>query len=376
MSRLSDSDIQNLNELADRVVEHSTRYRIERYLTALDRDDIERSMIEAVRAGTIPVPSPAYEDPPADALTSALQLREGVDSSSSPWHRLLADDVDYTVRMWRFLDRRDAQELERLTIGRFGLPGRGTIAEAHRIIAEVQTPPPARQATFTSAEAAAEFSTRLASAGLSDWSVVVEQAMNARMSVNAAEGTVRVRAGQTFTPDELSRLIVHELATHVLRAVNGANQPLQLLRLGLDDYLTTEEGLALWHEEKFGVLDQPALRTYALRVVGVELCRVLGIGDAALQLAKLTTPEEAVSIALRAKRGVAKMGRPGAHVKDHVYLSGLLAVRRSLAEDPSRYRYLISAKCSLSQIDALRDLEAQGRLNPPTLFPEDLVSAA
>ncbi|MBX7071339.1 MAG: DUF1704 domain-containing protein [Microthrixaceae bacterium] len=374
MASLTENRLRGLNDLAERLAEHSNRFRIERYLTPLNRDELEESLRNSTFDASLAVPEPRYESPPRQGLADATALLESIDGSRSFWHRLAAEEMDFTVGMWAFLQRRDAKELERITVSRYGLPSPETVAIARSILDAPEHLDKQYEKSLSSSEAASFLRERLARVNLRDWRVIVEDRMSSRMSVSSANAVVRVRAGLTFTSGEVDRLVVHELGTHVLRAVNGSRQRLRLLSLGLGDYLATEEGLAIWHEEHFGYLRASDLRRYALRVLGVEVSRRVGMAAAAKELSRWAAPEDVAPVVLRAKRGVGDASAAGAHVKDHVYLSGFLAVRERIERDPAVYRYLMAAKCALSQVPALKDLEQQGYLRDPDLLPEDILS--
>ena len=49
---------------------------------------------------------------------------------------------------------------------------------------------------------------------------------------------------------KISGTIAHEIETHAFTAMNGALQPYKIFQRGLADYLMTEEGLAVYNQEK------------------------------------------------------------------------------------------------------------------------------
>ena len=70
--------------------------------------------------------------------------------------------------------------------------------------------------------------------------------------------------------NETIALMQHEIGTHVLTYYNGKQQPLKLLSIGLTDYDTLQEGLAVLSEYFVGGLTGNRMRTLAGRVVAAS----------------------------------------------------------------------------------------------------------
>ena len=71
--------------------------------------------------------------------------------------------------------------------------------------------------------------------------------------------------------------------------------------------------------------------------------------------------ERAFGVTVRAHRG-------GGYAKDHVYLTGFLAVRKYVAEGGD-LRLLFVGKCSLNDVPLVRELLAAGKLKEPQYYP-------
>ncbi|MDA8597174.1 flavohemoglobin expression-modulating QEGLA motif protein [Candidatus Pacebacteria bacterium] len=93
--------------------------------------------------------------------------------------------------------------------------------------------------------------------GLENWSMVIDETGTRRIfSVNGTKRIVHVpntksllNRKKKLTKTSLSALAAHEIGVHALRSHNGKEQPLQLLHLGLDNYLRGEEGLASYKQQ-------------------------------------------------------------------------------------------------------------------------------
>jgi uncharacterized protein (TIGR02421 family) len=82
-------------------------------------------------------------------------------------------------------------------------------------------------------------------------------------------GRLLIPEAAAFRAERVEPLLHHEVGTHVVTYLNGARQPLTLLRIGLPGYDETQEGLAVLAEYLTGGLDPRRLRVLAARVVAV-----------------------------------------------------------------------------------------------------------
>jgi hypothetical protein len=82
---------------------------------------------------------------------------------------------------------------------------------------------------------------------LEGWKVVIEDA--AKINVKSAEKTIVIPADRDLEIEEMKDRIVHELGIHYLRSVMGEQTDLFIFRLGLSEYLETEEGLGVVMEQ-------------------------------------------------------------------------------------------------------------------------------
>jgi len=82
-------------------------------------------------------------------------------------------------------------------------------------------------------------------------------------------GRLLIPEAAAFRAERVEPLLHHEVGTHVVTYLNGARQPLTLLRIGLPGYDETQEGLAVLAEYLTGGLDPRRLRVLAARVVAI-----------------------------------------------------------------------------------------------------------
>ncbi len=222
--------------------------------------------------------------------------------------------------------------------------------------------------TLTAEEAAALFREALDRYALDNWKVSVREETVARVTVGGS--SVVLRGSATFAKASLRGLIAHEIETHVLTAENGAHQPFELFRRGCAHYLDTQEGLAIFnqnrflpagHEKRVGPARNMLGAAYALEHSFVETRRSLE-EDLGYE------PSKALSKAMELKRGLGDTAEPGGFTKGIVYERGLRAIEQYLAQGGDILR-LYMGKIALEDLPLLEQVPD---LKPPVLLPEFL----
>lgn len=187
----------------------------------------------------------------------------------------------------------------------------------------------------------------------------------------AGERTVFL-AARRFSQREARRLTAHELFGHLVVAANARAQPLRLLQIGLAGSFADQEGLALYLEERLGVMCPNRLRTLAARVVAtVLLYEGASFADTAQLLVRehALSAEAAIAICERTFRG-------GGVARDAGYLAGFLRVRAAIESGRASLDELRRGRVSLAQLEALRVLERECFVIPPCYRPSLALSRA
>jgi hypothetical protein len=162
--------------------------------------------------------------------------------------------------------------------------------------------------------------------GLTDWRVVNDTVMSARVLVDGAKRLLRVNPEAHFRQRDLARLVVHEVDVHALRAANGQRQQLRIFETGLPGCLATEEGLAMLSEEQAGVASPGVLRRQVEVCLAIDQARQMGFRQLYDTLLARLGAGLAWGICLRIKRGLSHPEHPGVYAKDSVYLQGRMQV--------------------------------------------------
>ena len=204
-----------------------------------------------------------------------------------------------------------------------------------------------------------------------DFSADVRRSRNVSAGLMVSNSTLLISEDARVPRDRLDALLHHEIGTHILTWHNGAHQPLRQLQSGLAHYDELQEGLGVLAEYLAGNLSPARLRTLAARVIAVR-----HMADGAsfvdtfneLKTRFAFTGRSAFIITTRVFRG-------GGLTKDVVYLRGLKRLLAYLREGHP-FEQLLIGKFSLSQIPAIRKLDAAGWLQAPKLVPAYTHNAA
>ncbi|MBV9708204.1 MAG: DUF1704 domain-containing protein, partial [Chloroflexi bacterium] len=92
--------------------------------------------------------------------------------------------------------------------------------------------------------------------GYGGWQVVVDKASTTRVEAGLRR---LILADSPMSVEQIRYYLIHELGSHVVRAIAGERSPLGLLGIGTKNYAPTEEGLAIYHERQIATLHGHAL---------------------------------------------------------------------------------------------------------------------
>jgi len=198
--------------------------------------------------------------------------------------------------------------------------------------------------------------------GSFDCQVGIERDMAAEMYVD--ENRIRIREGARESRPASLVDLHHELDAHILTCLNGRQQPLRLLQLGLAGSMAYQESLGVFTELASGVLYAARLARLASRVVAVD--RMLQGAEFFEIFGELT---EAHGFSQDyAWRLCQRIFRGGGFTKDWVYLSQVEAIFRHWAAGRDMAPLLLG-KTTLAAVETIAELLVQGLLQPPRYLP-------
>jgi len=176
-----------------------------------------------------------------------------------------------------------------------------------------------------------------------------------------------LKKNHRYTRKFIDKLIIHEIGTHAFRYENGSLQELKIFKNGFANYLTTEEGLAVFNEERFGVSSQLNFRNYAGRVLAIYTAQNESFYNTFRELRNYFDKATAFMLTLRAKRGLSDTEHAGGYTKDLVYLKGYYDIKKYA--ETNKLRDLYYGKISIRDVPFVKRL----KLVQPKYIPEELM---
>ena len=342
-------------------------------LRPLDLDRHRARFLADWEAGSPQDPVFEYADCDESDFDDLIEMIEATSRFEDPWHQLLAEEAEAVLSRFQALASHDAKQVTEATAAENTAPDAILLADALHLLAQdpklTQQPESTQEPRLDAESAAKVFTGVLRDNGLDDWSVRLDPAMPAGMSVLSPRRLVSIRPDVQVPAEMLIRLVVHEIGTHVFRWEN-ARRGAPLLCLQLSGHSATEEGFATWHEMN-AVPGAVMHRRFPLRVVAVDAALGGGFVDVVRELTKFTELGPAFDITARVKRGLTDTAAPGGFVKDHVYLGGLREVERYLKAAPGDYDLLMSSKWPLRRQALLKDAGAPWPTQRPLRTADD-----
>jgi Tfp pilus assembly protein PilF len=339
------------------------------YEKALNRDWERSEVIEAYRSGRKYNPRFTYESVQHLPLGDWFRLFAELDLAM-PLDRLYNELIYDQLRAIHRIRTHDPDAITASTEDAYGWPDQDLRNIAANIVNDKRGPVRSSE-RVDAAEARRRIEKRLAEMSVADrWRVELDENLSPRLLSNTRTNTISIRASLSIPADELDALVLHEVDVHVSRAENGARQPLSIFATGLPGYLMTEEGLAVYAE--FAMCGGRIPRRIALRILAAHHARELGFFDIFAKCVALTHDEDlSFDVVARVKRGFNDASRPGAHLKDTIYLRGVLAVRDLLnrADKEGSWRNLFAGKIGVEHLPAVAAAMQDGWIQLPLLVP-------
>ncbi len=193
--------------------------------------------------------------------------------------------------------------------------------------------------------------------GLDEWGI--EESKN--ISKNAIK--VGIKSKKIFvdpkierTQYKLRKTIVHEIGTHVLRAVNGQRSGFEALaKPNLSTYLDVEEGLATWNEHNLGLLTDEWLLKKAALVYALYIGEDLTFRQLHNSMLGILPKYGAFNTVYSVKRGLGDTAYSGLYSKDISYFRGFRKVLKKLEKELSLYELLYAGKIDFKQCKWVRE---------------------
>lgn len=244
-------------------------------------------------------------------------------------------DLEYIIRIYNNIGKND-EEIDLCSKKIYGEPSKELIKRAKGILEKDSKEN--KELKYNAKECKELFENVLKEMNL-NWDIKINEVQSSKISVVPEEKAININGKVLFSENDLKRLIVHEIGTHVSRAENGSKQPYKIFSIECANVLCSEEGLATVNEERSNVLDKSTFRLYAGRVLAVSECMKKSFYEVFKELINYFTYEEALSIVSRVKRGTTITENPNVFIKDYIYLDGYYKVKKFLENSKKNILY-------------------------------------
>jgi uncharacterized protein (TIGR02421 family) len=303
-----------------------------------------------------------------DELEELKKLRLGLKGKDF-LQRIFIEKIDLTEKEIALLSAEDNNFTEKST-EIHGRPDERSIDLSKSILKdnkEDDTVP--REETVTPGEMRSLLECEIRARGF-EWRCVLSTKIVPKITVSGKDKAVYVNSRIKYIPEEMNRLVIHEIEVHVARGENGLSQPFRIFAEGLAGYDETEEGLAVFAEEKTGCLgtDTRQKRIYAARALSVAYSIEGSFCSAYKKIREFFSPEIAYRLVERVKRGMAKTEHPGCFTRDFHYMSGWMKLREYYTQRRN-VKTLYAGKISLGDADEVSRLIEEGALSSPRYVP-------
>jgi len=298
-------------------------------------------------------------------LYTRLKRLEYPDSPIGLLWKKKADEIHRKIQL---LEARGSLSFTEKSILLYGAPDDLLVEEALNQIRSMPEKFPEPKKVFNSQEAKEIFEKAIQDNGLKGWRVKIKEDLVSD-AIAGKENTIFIREGAKFSQDRIKGTVAHEIETHVFTAMNGSAQPYKIFQRGLADYLTTEEGLAVYNQEKTESSETVKKYWPASSVIGIDMAIRGSFADVyGVVLKNGFDAERAWKVALKAKRGMTDTSQPGAFTKDFVYYKGYKMIQE-FVNDGGDLKDLYYGKINLEDLGIVKKVKG---LKAPLYLPSYL----
>jgi alpha-L-glutamate ligase-like protein/uncharacterized protein (TIGR02421 family) len=297
------------------------------------------------------------------------QLREQLMDLSlddSPLGRLFDRKRQEILGKIDLLIHRGTSSFTNCSIALFGQPTADLVQAAEEGLASKDPDLKSPRPSIHAPEALKRFDKFFRRNELSQWKVKLRKNMVADC-VAGKRNTFFVREDVAFTATRYKMVVAHEIETHIYTAENGKRQPYKIFQRGTGNYLTTQEGLAIYNQEQ--AVDVMTAKHYwnmalVLVIAKAQESSFRDVFDYAKSLGY--EDDRAFQFALKSKRGLEDTSKPGGFTKDLIYFRGKRIIEDYVASGGDLKRLYIGK----IDLPSLAEIEEMDFLVSPKHLPE------
>jgi len=326
-------------------------YLISRYIFALELYPInyEKEKAKVLEDKTY---NPKFKYPKVVFPEKVKSGLTNFDINLLRWNKLYSDKKKELINKIKLREAIGTPAFAPMSYEMFGKPSKELVNKAYSLL---NLPVTKISAKYNSISTVKKFLENLLAQGY-NWQIREKDLVVGAMT-NHVKRVLYVNKNRKFDEVSVKRLIAHEISTHIARAENGRNQRYRLFFMGFPGYLKTEEGLAVYNEDKAGLLPNRVWKHYAGRVVAADLAIKNSFSTVYTELLEFFPKELAWDLTVRVKRGLGDTSRPGAYTKDIVYLQGYYYVKNFI-ENGGNIKDLYLGRIGVEHIKIAKEMLA------------------
>lgn len=257
------------------------------------------------------------------------------------------------------------------SINLYGKPGKDLLHAAKQELDQIPSSFIEEGKTMSSAQAAEKFEKAFAAYGLKGWRVkLIDNLVSDCLA--GKRNVLFIKKSALFSEIRVKTLIAHEIETHIISAENGKNQPYKIFNRGTAGYLTTQEGLAIYNQNR--VINRSVEKYYwsISSVLAVDIALNGSFSDVVKGIIKTgIAKERAIRQAIKSKRGLEDTSRPGGFTKDIIYYRGYLEINKFI-EKGGDIKALYLGKINIADVSMVKNING---IKEPAHLPNWLKSA-
>ncbi|MBW7954386.1 DUF1704 domain-containing protein [Candidatus Gracilibacteria bacterium] len=182
---------------------------------------------------------------------------------------------------------------------------------------------------------------------------VIEKETGSRFSIKG--NNLFVRQTSQVGKNEIRSVIAHEVETHYLRKLNGEKLKYEIFKSGTGNYLQTEEGLAIYNQNRFIKNTYSKYYTSAERYYLIDFALNHNYNFFVKELLDYYNNDYRVvgNYLIRLKRGLKNTSKKYVFLKDIIYINGLLEIN-NFVFNSGNLKELYFGKIGLEDLEEIK----------------------
>lgn len=344
----------NYYEIDQKLVQIDSKIKLLYHLRPINLEDEKNKFFKNFNT------NPQFEYPQLgfDPLELVEELSK-IETDDSALGQIFHSKKEEISQKIALLEAIDEERFTEISTQLFGKPSEKDILICEKNLIELDQKQLRRESEekeISAQEAKIIFEETFATYKLKNWKVKLKDEM-VTDCVAGKNNSLFLKKNSVFTRKRIDSLIIHEVETHILTAENGKIQPYEIFNKGLANYLTIQEGLAMYNIEQ--QLKIPFEKNYRVmsNVIAINKALTGSFVETFETILKYGIPmEQAFRSALKAKRGYSDTSKKGALTKDYIYFKGYELIKQ-FVENGGDIKSLYFGKISINDISILKNIQ-------------------